>query len=242
MTMAEVSCKTVAVQNSSQWPCSTCPIPQLRLVGVRTSYIFFSLIFPEHPESGPHEKSLFGPSPQLHPVTIAVEGKDISVLLSYSFCCTKFQEAASNLNDKACHPETLECILNRNKPWSSLMRKLESFEDGVKVIAIISGNLTYHICQELNLQESCFLGNQAQRALTTPYSGKTKVKMSRATLGPKLHRGNNRAQIRTTTYFNFSNDLTDINNIRKIKYILNTFLNLDVLLAFCMNYVLQKSL
>ena len=28
------------LQNSSQWPCSMCPIPQFRLVGVRTSYIF----------------------------------------------------------------------------------------------------------------------------------------------------------------------------------------------------------
>ena len=29
---------------------SMCPIPQLRLVGVRTSYIYFFLIFPGHPE------------------------------------------------------------------------------------------------------------------------------------------------------------------------------------------------
>ena len=42
--MPEVSCKAVAVQNSSQWPCSLCPIPQLRLVGVRASYIYFSNI------------------------------------------------------------------------------------------------------------------------------------------------------------------------------------------------------
>ena len=44
MTMPEVSCKTVVMQNYSQWPCSMCPIPQFRLVGVRTSYIFFSSI------------------------------------------------------------------------------------------------------------------------------------------------------------------------------------------------------
>ena len=44
MTMPEVSCKAVAIKNSSQWPCSMCPIPQLRLVGVRTSYIYFSNI------------------------------------------------------------------------------------------------------------------------------------------------------------------------------------------------------
>ena len=50
MTMPEVSCKAVAVQNSSEWPCSMCPFPQRRLVGVRTSYIYFSLIFPGHPE------------------------------------------------------------------------------------------------------------------------------------------------------------------------------------------------
>ena len=50
MTMPEVSCTAVAMQNSSEWPCSMCPIPQLRLVGVRTSDTYFSLIFPEHPE------------------------------------------------------------------------------------------------------------------------------------------------------------------------------------------------
>ena len=50
MTMAEVCCKAVAMQNSSQWPCSMHPIPQLRYVGVRISYIFFFLIFPGHLE------------------------------------------------------------------------------------------------------------------------------------------------------------------------------------------------
>ena len=44
MTMPEGSCKAVAVQNSSEWPCSKCPFPQLRLVGVRTFYIYFSNI------------------------------------------------------------------------------------------------------------------------------------------------------------------------------------------------------
>ena len=33
MAMIEVSCKAVAMQNSSEWPCSMCPFPQLRLVG-----------------------------------------------------------------------------------------------------------------------------------------------------------------------------------------------------------------
>ena len=51
MPMPGVSCKTVAMQNSSQWSCSMCPIPQFRLVGVRTSCIF--LVF-----SRPHYKSL----------------------------------------------------------------------------------------------------------------------------------------------------------------------------------------
>ena len=40
MTMPEVSCKAVAVLNSSQWLCSKYPFPQLRLVRVRTSYIY----------------------------------------------------------------------------------------------------------------------------------------------------------------------------------------------------------
>ena len=29
------------LNDSSQWPCSVCPIPQLRLVGERTSYMYF---------------------------------------------------------------------------------------------------------------------------------------------------------------------------------------------------------
>ena len=42
MAMIEVSCKAVAMQNSSEWPCSMRPFPQFRLVGVRTSYIYIS--------------------------------------------------------------------------------------------------------------------------------------------------------------------------------------------------------
>ena len=43
-TMPEYSCTAVAIQNSSEWPCSKCPFPWLRLVGARTSYVFFSNI------------------------------------------------------------------------------------------------------------------------------------------------------------------------------------------------------
>ena len=52
MITPEVSYTAVAIQNSSEWPCSMCPFLQLRLVGVRTSYIyiFFLLIFPGHLE------------------------------------------------------------------------------------------------------------------------------------------------------------------------------------------------
>ena len=49
MTVLEVICKTVAIQNNFQWHCSMSAIPQLRLVGVRLSYIYiFFLIFPRH--------------------------------------------------------------------------------------------------------------------------------------------------------------------------------------------------
>ena len=50
MTMPEASCTAAAMQNCSEWPYSMCPFPQLRLVRVKTTYIFFSLIFPKHPE------------------------------------------------------------------------------------------------------------------------------------------------------------------------------------------------
>ena len=50
MTTPGASCKAVAIQDSSEWPCSMCPFPQLRLVGVRTSFINISLVFPGHLE------------------------------------------------------------------------------------------------------------------------------------------------------------------------------------------------
>ena len=67
--MPEVSCKAVAVQNSSQWPCSMCPIPQLRLVGVRTSYIFFSNISWTPWVLDPITNPYLGPHSWLHLVT-----------------------------------------------------------------------------------------------------------------------------------------------------------------------------
>ena len=75
MTTPEVSCKAVAMQNSSQWPCSLCPIPQLRVVWVRTSYIYIYiyifLIFPEHPEFWtPLQIPIWAPPPWLHTVTL----------------------------------------------------------------------------------------------------------------------------------------------------------------------------
>ena len=57
--MPVVSCKIVAMQNSSGWPCSMCPIPQFRVAGVRTSHIFF-WYFLDTLSSGPRYKSLFG--------------------------------------------------------------------------------------------------------------------------------------------------------------------------------------
>ena len=57
MTIPEVICKALAMQNNSQWPRPMCPIPQLRL-GVRTSYVF---IFPGNPEFWtPFQSPLWG--------------------------------------------------------------------------------------------------------------------------------------------------------------------------------------
>ena len=66
--MPEVSCKTVAMQNSSQWPCFTCPIPQFRLVRMRRSYLF---IFSGHPEVWTPLQIPISVPPCLHPVTRA---------------------------------------------------------------------------------------------------------------------------------------------------------------------------
>ena len=71
----EVSCKTVAMQNSSQWPCSTCPIPQLRPAGVRTSHIFNTSWTPWvlDPITNPYLGA-----PWLHPVSwIQEKGKEL---------------------------------------------------------------------------------------------------------------------------------------------------------------------
>ena len=68
MTIPEVSYIAVAMQNSSQWRCSMCSFLQLRLVGVRTSYIHFSLIFPEHPVFWTPLPIPIPPRPWLHPV------------------------------------------------------------------------------------------------------------------------------------------------------------------------------
>ena len=70
MTTPGVSCKAVATQNSSEWPCSMCPFPQRRLVGVRASYIYFSNIswtpWVPDPIINPH----LGPPSWLHPVSL----------------------------------------------------------------------------------------------------------------------------------------------------------------------------
>ena len=68
MTMPGVSCKAVATQNSSEWPCSMCPIPPwLRPVGVRTSYIHFSNISWTPGVLDPITNPFLGPSSWLHP-------------------------------------------------------------------------------------------------------------------------------------------------------------------------------
>ena len=73
MTMPEVSCKAVAVQNNSQRPCSMCPIAQLRLVGLG-HHIYFSLIFPDHPEFWtPLQIPIWAP-PWLHPIAMSSRG------------------------------------------------------------------------------------------------------------------------------------------------------------------------
>ena len=69
MAILEVICKTAAIQNNSQWPCSMCPIPQLRLVGVRTSYIYIFFLL-DTLSSGAHYTSPLAPHTQLHPVTL----------------------------------------------------------------------------------------------------------------------------------------------------------------------------
>ena len=76
--MPEVSCTAVAVQSSSEWPCSLCPFPQLRLVGVRTSYIHFSNISWTPRVLDPITNPFLGSSSWLHPASTGLamqEGK-----------------------------------------------------------------------------------------------------------------------------------------------------------------------
>ena len=82
MAILEVICKTAAIQNNSQWPCSMCPIPQLRLVGVRTSYIYIFSNISWTPSSGPHYKSLF--SIPLGCTRLQEQDRDVCFYFSYS--------------------------------------------------------------------------------------------------------------------------------------------------------------
>ena len=69
--MPGVSCKAVATQNSSEWPCSMGPIlPWLRLVGVRTSYLYFSTISWTPWVLDPITNPFLGPSSWLHPASV----------------------------------------------------------------------------------------------------------------------------------------------------------------------------
>ena len=67
--MSGVSCTAVAVQNSSQWPCSMCPFPSSDLWGWGDP-IYIFLIFPGHLEFWtPLQILAWGPPSWLHPVT-----------------------------------------------------------------------------------------------------------------------------------------------------------------------------
>ena len=56
-------------QNSSEWPCSMCPFPRLRLMGVRTSHIYFSNISWTPWVLDPITNPYLGLPSWLHPVT-----------------------------------------------------------------------------------------------------------------------------------------------------------------------------
>ena len=71
MTVPGVSCKALATQNGSEWPCSMCPIPPwLRPVGVRTSYTHFSNISWTPRALDPITNPFLGPSSWLHPASL----------------------------------------------------------------------------------------------------------------------------------------------------------------------------
>ena len=57
------------------------PSPQLRLVGVRTSHIYFFPNISWTPSSGPRYKSLFAPTPWLYPVTASHSHNWISIII-----------------------------------------------------------------------------------------------------------------------------------------------------------------
>ena len=70
-----LSAKLLLFKTTPNGPAPCVPSPKLRLVGVRTSYIYFFNISWTL-SSGPHYKSLFAsPLPWLHPVTIKIPGQ-----------------------------------------------------------------------------------------------------------------------------------------------------------------------
>ena len=78
MMVPGVSCTAGAIQNSSEWPCSMCPFHQLRLVGVRASYIYFFLIFPGYLEFWtPLQIPIWGPPLGCTLLTLIVQDPEI---------------------------------------------------------------------------------------------------------------------------------------------------------------------
>ena len=69
MTMPEVSRTAVAMQNSSEWPCSMCPIPAQTCGGENILYIFFSNISWTPGVLDPITNPYLGRPSWLYPVT-----------------------------------------------------------------------------------------------------------------------------------------------------------------------------
>ena len=136
MTMPEVSCIAVATQNSSEWPCSMCPFPELRLVGVRTSYIYFSNISWTPWVLDPHYKSLFGALLLAYPVTV---WHSLGILFQ-NFWAIKQSKLIPNCWPLL--PVIVSCQLDSTKATKKII--CWNFSVGTKKILATSKNLFFH--------------------------------------------------------------------------------------------------
>ena len=123
MTVPEVSCRAGAIQNSSEWPCSMCPLSSGLWEWGHPIYIF--LIFPEHQEFWtPLQILIWGPllaAPRYTETpkgwtplenSVKYESSGISYLWEGCFLCPQCLAKCHESSGRLLYPEPLGHVGN----------------------------------------------------------------------------------------------------------------------------------